>query len=175
MSKTRLLTFTLAIATIGLVQGCPGPASTTNPTPAPTTTPAAQAASPSPSAEASPSPEASPTPSMEPSPSPSPSESPSPTPSPSPSATDTATVSFKDSAMAPASVTIVQGGTVKFENDDTAVHSIVPSELFDFRGTGDIEPGSTSRAILLNGLGTHTYYCSKHPDEKGSIMVVEPK
>jgi plastocyanin len=81
---------------------------------------------------------------------------------------------FKDGGeLQSANVTIYQGGTVTWKNSDSQVHNIVPAELFDFRGTGDIEPSASSRAVLFNGLGTKAWYCTKHPDEKGTITVVE--
>lgn len=168
MSHQRLLGFAMAIAALGLASGCP---SGTAPVPSPTPT-ATPEESPSPAETPSPSPTAMPTPS----PSPTATVSPVPTATPSPVPTDAAAVSFKDGAFTPASVLVTSGGTVTWKNEDTEKHAVVSEEIGGtlnggFRGTGDIEPGA-SRSVIFNGLGEKKYRCSYHPEETGTVTVM---
>ncbi len=65
----------------------------------------------------------------------------------------------------PASVS--SGGSVDFTNTDSTTHHIVADNgSFD---TGNLVPGSTSAAMMINSGGTVTYHCTIHPSMVGSI------
>jgi plastocyanin len=98
--------------------------------------------------------------------------SPSPTPTPSPSPVTAATVSFKDGGFYPENVVITSAGTVTWKNESDGVHTITPKEIGTFRGTGDVEPTQSSRAVMFSGIGTKEYYCIHHPTEIGTVTVV---
>ncbi|MFN3431607.1 MAG: hypothetical protein ACK46X_16845, partial [Candidatus Sericytochromatia bacterium] len=63
--------------------------------------------------------------------------------------------------------------TVTWKNESGEVHTITPKELGTFRGTGDVEPNDTSRAVMFSGIGAKEYYCIHHPDEVGRVTVVD--
>jgi alcohol dehydrogenase (cytochrome c) len=78
----------------------------------------------------------------------------------------------------PLAITVVNGSTAVWRNDDTAPHTATsglgPSDtnkgkVFD---TGIIPTGSSSRAITISGQGDVNYFCSIHPWMFGIITLV---
>ena len=174
MPNRRLLSFSLALAALALVSGCPsGTAPTPSPEPSGSATPEV---SPTPSPAATPTP--SPEPMESPTPMASPSASPEPSPSPSPASQENATVSIKDGVLTPENVVVAANGAVTWLNDESeesdVMHALVPVEIGDFRGTGNIDPGRESAPRQFNGPGIKKYFCSIHPEEKGTITVLAP-
>jgi len=60
----------------------------------------------------------------------------------------------------------VGGQMVAFRNNDSIAHRVVLND--GSLDTGDIAPGSTSRAILMPTAGTN-YHCSVHPTMIGGV------
>ena len=69
----------------------------------------------------------------------------------------------------PASLTIVQGDTVRWANEDNEVHTATGTGW----NTGDIGAGKTSISIPFNQLGTYNYSCLHHDTMTGTVTVVE--
>lgn len=99
------------------------------------------------------------------------SDSPSTPTSPSPggggSSVTISIVATSDAqSYTPNPATQTQGAMVAWRNNDALVHRIVANDgSFD---TGDIAPGSTSRAVQASAAGTN-YHCSIHPAMIGAI------
>lgn len=130
-----------------LVKGQPTPIAVDVVTPAPTATP-------SPAASASPAPSA------------------SPSTAPSSNAPNSATVTIENNAFVPATVTIKQGGTIKWLNRDNGSHTATATGTLKFAATGAIQAGTTTVPIRFEQLGEYPYQCADHPDMKGTIVVV---
>lgn len=79
-----------------------------------------------------------------------------------------AAVSIKNFAYKPATLHINRGSTVTWTNGDDAVHTVVD----DGGGfsSADLSREGTFSYTFANS-GTYTYHCSKHPSEKGTIVV----
>jgi plastocyanin len=78
------------------------------------------------------------------------------------------TVHIKMFAFNPASVTIREGDTVTFINDDSDAHTATAvDKSFDSAGldTGDKWSHTFTKS------GTYAYYCALHPYMKGTIVV----
>lgn len=78
------------------------------------------------------------------------------------------TVKMSNFAFSPATVTIKRGGTVTWTNEDTAAHDVTSTS------------GAFASASLAQGrsythtfstAGTFPYYCSVHPNMKGTVIV----
>jgi LPXTG-motif cell wall-anchored protein len=76
-------------------------------------------------------------------------------------------VTIRDFAFAPSSVTIDVGDTVTWTNDDPVGHSATADDG-DF-DTGVFEGGS--RSETFEEAGTFTYFCTPHPNMRGTITV----
>jgi len=69
-------------------------------------------------------------------------------------------------SFTPNPAALTGAGMVTWRNSDGLVHRIVANDgSFD---TGDLAPGSTSRAIQLPAAGTN-YHCSIHPAMIGAV------
>ncbi len=80
---------------------------------------------------------------------------------------NTIAVNLKDFAFVPPSLTIKQGTTVVFVNQDPAKHTATSdSRVFD---SADIAPGK-SFSFTFNTAGTFPYYCEFHGDKGGVDM-----
>ena len=66
----------------------------------------------------------------------------------------------------PHSVTIVQGGTVTWTNEDSAVHDV----SFTDGSTRDLKKGE-SYSKTFSKPGTYDYRCNIHPAMKGTVVV----
>ena len=76
----------------------------------------------------------------------------------------------KGGGFDPANYWVVPGATVTWINTDQQSHTVTSNEG-EFN-SGDIAPGS-SYSYTFTGKGPHSYYCSYHPEEAGTIHVVE--
>jgi len=80
-------------------------------------------------------------------------------------------VSIKNFAYSPATLKIAKGTTVKWTNEDTAKHTVSPSQ----GQTEPVESGlfgkGESYQYTFNQLGTFNYYCLPHPWMKAQIIV----
>ncbi len=83
------------------------------------------------------------------------------------------TITLQNFAFSPASETIKAGEVVKFDNQDTATHTVTsgkPSCPDGKWNTGDIPAGS-SKCVEIDVAGTYPYFCSIHPSMTGNITV----
>lgn len=71
----------------------------------------------------------------------------------------------------PAKITVKQGDSVVFRNDDTRVHTATLDS--GERDTGGLAPGET-RELTMPTMGSHRYHCARHPQMAGTIIVQEP-
>ncbi len=90
-----------------------------------------------------------------------------PPPPPPPSATS-GDVSMAGRQFSPASLTVAEGATVSFANDDDRDHTVTANDgSFD---SGTKAPG-TAYARTFATAGTYNYFCVFHPDMTGTIIV----
>ena len=81
-----------------------------------------------------------------------------------------------DSCYIPSKITIKQGDSVTWINQDAAFHSVTsgyydePSGLFD---SGYLDPEGSFTFIFEN-IGTYDYFCTLHPWMKGQVIVELP-
>lgn len=77
-------------------------------------------------------------------------------------------VEIKDFAYSPATLTVKVGDTVTWTNKDIAGHSATADDKsFD---TGVLSQGE-SGSFTFTKAGTFTYFCTPHPNIKGTIIV----
>lgn len=85
-------------------------------------------------------------------------------------------VTIKNRAYSPAKVTIKKGTTVTWTNEDSMGHNVVTANA----ATGGGLP--TTAQLLAKGekfshtfteVGTFNYFCTPHPDMKGTVEVTE--
>ena len=77
-------------------------------------------------------------------------------------------VEIADFAYAPAELTVPQGTTVEFTNEDSTPHTATAKGGgFD---SGTIKPGKSAE-VTLDRTGTFAYFCSFHPFMNGTITV----
>ena len=82
----------------------------------------------------------------------------------------TVTVVIRGFKFEPATVTVNQGDTVEWKNDDAVPHTAtedVSKPRFD---SGPIEMGAAWRYIARN-KGTYEYTCTFHPNMEGKLIV----
>lgn len=78
------------------------------------------------------------------------------------------TVQMKNFSFSPNTLTIKKGDIVVFANSDSVGHTVTANDgSFD---TGNIGSGA-SQTLTFSKTGTFTYYCSIHPNMKGTIIV----
>ena len=70
---------------------------------------------------------------------------------------------------APDTIEIRKGETVEWENNDLAPHTVT-SQSGGVLNSGAIDPDSSWRHTFP-GAGTFPYYCTFHPEMKGSVIV----
>jgi plastocyanin len=77
-------------------------------------------------------------------------------------------VSIRDNLFQPETVTVQQGGSVRWTNDGAIIHSVVQdsgkwqSPLMSPRMWFDVR---------FDSLGTFSYHCSLHPEMTGAVIV----
>ena len=78
-----------------------------------------------------------------------------------------------DSCYIPSTVTISQGETVTWANEDVAFHSVTsgfydsPTDLFD---SGHLDP-EEKFSITFEEKGVYDYFCTLHPWMDGQVIV----
>lgn len=81
------------------------------------------------------------------------------------------TVDVKDFAFGPATLTVKVGETVVWKNSDAAGHSATADDgSFD---TGVFGQGESSDPVTFTTAGTFGYFCTPHPNIKGTIVVTQ--
>ena len=86
--------------------------------------------------------------------------------------TKTVTVAIRSFKFAPVTVTVNQGDTVEWKNDDIVPHTATADgspekPTFD---SGTIKTGATWRYVAPE-KGTYNYICTLHPNMKGELIV----
>ena len=77
-------------------------------------------------------------------------------------------VSIGDNFFEPAAATIEPGDSVTWTNNGAVPHTVTADNgLFD---SGVLEPGE-SYTVDFDGQGTLAYYCTLHPEMRGSLTV----
>ena len=77
-------------------------------------------------------------------------------------------VSIGDNFFEPADAAIEPGDTVTWTNNGAVPHTVTAENgLFD---SGVLDPGE-SYTVDFDGQGTVTYYCTIHPEMRGSLTV----
>ena len=79
-------------------------------------------------------------------------------------------VSIDDMEFDPDVVHIDRGDTVMWENDDNIDHTVTSSSGPFFFASGILDPGDDYE-VEFNTSGTYYYYCSLHPEMRGTIIV----
>ena len=102
------------------------------------------------------------------------SSSPAPAATPAP-ATGAATVTIQNFAFIPASVTVPEGTTVTWVNQDPVNHQILndagPSVAEGALFSSDSLPNGGTYSFRFDSPGTYPYHCSIHPSMKGTVIV----
>src|SRR5215217_7881142 len=89
-------------------------------------------------------------------------------PAPKATASASGSVTIADFSFSPATITISQGDTVTWTNNGPTAHSATATGgSFD---TG-IFPAGQSRSHTFNEAGSFSYFCTPHPDMKGTVVV----
>ena len=71
-------------------------------------------------------------------------------------------------AFVPATITVARGSVVRWTNLDNAQHNAVM--LDGSCGTATLDKGQTG-ALRFNLAGTYQYYCTIHPNMRGTLVV----
>lgn len=77
-------------------------------------------------------------------------------------------VSVKDNLFQPDSLTVQQGGSVRWTNDGKIVHSVVQDSG---KWQSPLMSPTTWFDVRFDSLGTFPYHCSLHPEMTGIIIV----
>ena len=81
----------------------------------------------------------------------------------------TTRVSIQNSAFTPASVTVMETGSILWVNNDGTLHTVTADDgSFD---SGDIQPGG-SFGLTFTAIGPHPYHCKYHPEMTGLVKCV---
>jgi len=80
-----------------------------------------------------------------------------------------AEVDIRNFAFDPATVTISAGGTVKWTNYDSAMHTATSDDVGIF-DSGSFAKGE-SWSHTFDQAGTYTYHCTIHPYMEGTVIV----
>lgn len=81
-----------------------------------------------------------------------------------------ARISIQNGAFNPATVTVMQSGTVLWVNNDNEQAHTVTADNGSF-DSGDIQPGG-SFSFTFNAVGPHTYRCKYHKEMEGVVKSV---
>lgn len=80
------------------------------------------------------------------------------------------TVSIQGLAFSPASLTVVQGTTVTWTNNDSVSHTVTGDQGGPNSGT--LAPGQ-SYSFTFSTVGSFPFHCSIHPSMTGTITVTQ--
>ncbi|MDP3941180.1 MAG: cupredoxin family copper-binding protein [bacterium] len=80
----------------------------------------------------------------------------------------TNTVTIQNFVYSPSTITVKVGDSVTWTNRDSVGHSATADDgSFD---TGVLSQGQTG-SVTFTKAGTYTYFCSVHPNMKGTVIV----
>lgn len=82
----------------------------------------------------------------------------------------TVTVVIREFKFEPATVTVNQGDTVEWKNDDSVPHTATEDVRKPSFDSGTIEVGAAWRYIARN-KGTYDYTCTFHPNMEAKLIV----
>jgi plastocyanin len=86
-----------------------------------------------------------------------------------PSPVATTTVKIENFLFAPAAITVPEGATVTWTNDDVEQHTVTAKDrAFD----SDIIANDKSFSFTFRKAGTYQYSCLIHPNMVGNVVVV---
>lgn len=77
-------------------------------------------------------------------------------------------VNIQKSSYNPGTMTIKNGDTVTWKNNDSVSHSVVADD--DSFNSGEIIAGSKYKRTFVK-TGTYNYHCAIHPNIKGVVVV----
>lgn len=83
-----------------------------------------------------------------------------------------ATVEIRDFKFEPATVTVHEGDTVEWKNDDSVPHTAT-EDIADKKpafDSGNIETGASWRYVAQK-KGTYNYICTLHPNMQATLIV----
>src|SRR5947209_13559159 len=78
----------------------------------------------------------------------------------------------------PRFIIIQRGETIDWINDDTKNHTLLSHKFgqpTDLLRIGPIAPGQTQSRTINYGISKIDYLCSIHPEERGTIVILEKK
>lgn len=82
-----------------------------------------------------------------------------------------AQVSIRGSAFSPATVRVAPGATVTWTNHDSVMHTVTANDAsFD----SSFMARDAHWSHRFDGPGTYGYYCTLHPEMRGSVIVTTP-
>src|SRR5262245_59157459 len=84
--------------------------------------------------------------------------------------TEVVTVAIKDFKFEPATVTVHEGDTVEWKNDDNVAHTATAEGQKPVFDSGSIGTGATWRYVA-GTKGSYNYTCTFHPNMKGELIV----
>ena len=87
-------------------------------------------------------------------------------PQPTPDPEKTLNIFIRDGKFVPNKNELLSGAQITWVNEDTKNHSISGENW----GSQELKPGERFSKIFET-TGTHKYYCSLHPSEKGEIII----
>ncbi len=87
-------------------------------------------------------------------------------------ATTANAVSIKDMAFTPADITVKQGATVSWTNNDSIAHTVTETDGQTGPDSSSVDPGATY-SFTFTKAGTYHYHCSIHPSMTGTVTVTQ--
>ncbi|MGQ9838348.1 MAG: cupredoxin domain-containing protein [Cyanobacteriota bacterium] len=72
----------------------------------------------------------------------------------------------------PLEITLNQGGTLTFTNEDSIPHTATPSDGAEFQGTGQLRRNER-QTVVFEVTGIQNSFGDIHPSMVGRIVVVE--
>jgi len=84
--------------------------------------------------------------------------------------TKTVTVVIRGFKFDPGTVTVNQGDTVEWKNEDIVPHTATEDVAKPAFDSGTIQVGAMWRYVARN-KGTHNYTCTLHPNMEGKLIV----
>lgn len=94
------------------------------------------------------------------------------TTSATPTAVATTTVTIQNMAFSPSVITVKQGSTVTWTNQDTVAHTVTADATGqpNSPASPSIAPGGTYNHTFTS-TGTFHYHCKIHPDMTATVIV----
>ncbi|MBT2467198.1 cupredoxin domain-containing protein [Streptomyces sp. ISL-66] len=83
---------------------------------------------------------------------------------------ESAEVRIQDFKFTPAEVKVTAGAKITVTNEDSAPHTLTATEGYAF-DTGTIEAGKSATFTAPSKPGSYPFFCSIHPQMKGTLIV----